>query len=608
MYEIYAYTNGDPEKQLLVYRPGSAEYQVLSPKLTREVSKAGSLTFAMPRDHPQYDSLPKMRTVVSVHQDGAETWRGRVLSHEADWLNRRTIYCEGALAFFNDSCITPFIYEGKLAQFLQHLIDAHNAQVAEPMKQFRLGAVSAALGDLVVQFGDADDYGVGEDYGSTWEIISKLVLKTFGGYAWCTFDPDTGLNVFNYCDEAYEADRQTAQTIEYGQNLLDLTEKTDTNSLMTQICPVGGKHTVTETKWKWKILWWGKSYTESHEERYGVMDTDQSTINKYLPQGWDYDLEDGYISNPEAVKKFGVIRKTMTFDTESDNDTFAAGVQALQQSSAMVTSYTIRAVDLVDAGYNTDRLTFASFAHIISAPHSVDAIMLCSKLVEPLDQPAKKEFTFGMSRRTLTDRHVDNLGRTNLNAETAAAAQAAAGSAQQSAQDAARTATDYIVKDENGTYFGKDPEKSFQITDDGLSFNGIRNQTVVLSWLDGSGNGLSSFSSQTVYHDFSGVSAVLLTFESNKDSTWFASGGGGGAISMVVPVNGKTYSMVYPWNTPHRRNVTVYSDRIVFGTGYERTSNYNLGVINSFDLQTVWSDGWETNSNVCIPRELYEFM
>jgi len=604
MYEIYAYTNGDLDKKLLVHKVGTAQYQVMTPKLTREVSKSGSLTFVMTRDHPQYDNLPKMRTIVSVHQDGKEIWRGRVLKHEADWLNRRTVYCEGALAFFNDSCITPFIYEGKLAEFLQNLLDIHNYQVYYQMKQFRLGTVSAALGDLIVRFGDGDEYGVGEDFGSILEIISNLVLKTFGGYVWCTFDPDTGYNVLNYCDEAYEADRQTAQKIEYGQNLLDFTERTDTNNLMTRIYPVGNKHTVTETKWKWKILWWGEKYTESHEERYGIMGTDKATIEKYLPEGYTYDLTEGYIQSTVAAQKFGVVGKIMGFDTDSDNDTFAAGVQALQQNSAMTNSYTIKAVDLVDAGYNTDRLTFASFAHIRSVPHSIDAIMLCSKLVEPLDNPSKKEFTFGMTRRTFTDRQVANLGQTNLNSESAAASSSYV-------KNAAKVATDYIVEDESGTHFGLDPDKSFQIGEDGLSFNGIRNKSVALSWMDDSGNGLTSFSAQTVYHDFSGVSAVLLTFESNKDATWFASVGGGGAISMVVPVNGKTYSMVYPWNTPHRRNVTVYPNKIVFGDGYERLSKYGgttVVGIWGFDLQTPLTDGWAINSVVCIPRELYEFM
>lgn len=154
------------------------------------------------------------------------------------------------------------------------------------------------------------------------------------------------------------------------------------------------------------------------------MDTDSDTIRKYLPQsGYRYDLEDGYIENTDAVKKFGVIARIVEFDTDSANDTFAAGVQALQQNHLMVTSYTIKAVDLVDAGEATDRLTFACYAHILSAPHSVDAVMLCSKLTEPLDHPEKKEYSFGMTRRTLTDRHVENLGKTNLLDESNAASE-----------------------------------------------------------------------------------------------------------------------------------------------------------------------------------------
>ena len=246
MYEIFAYPYGDPENKLTVYQPGNRQAVVLSPKLTREVSKGGSLTFTMLRTHPCYESMQKMSTAVAVHQDGKEIWRGRVLSHEADWLNRRVIYCEGALSYFNDSCITPFNYEGKLRDFLEYLIKAHNSQISggngyeeqtsyDKMKKFELGRVTAALGDLVVSYGDRNQYGVGEDYGSTWDIISKMVLKTYGGYAYCTYNSTTGMNVLNYCDQAYEADRQTAQNIEYGVNLLDFTEKTDTNDLFTRI-------------------------------------------------------------------------------------------------------------------------------------------------------------------------------------------------------------------------------------------------------------------------------------------------------------------------------------------------------------------------------------
>lgn len=670
MYKIFAYPFGNPNDKRLIYAPNNRNALVLSPKLTREVSKGGSLSFTMTRDHEQYESLQKMSTCITVEQDDKEIWRGRILSHEADWYNRRVIYCEGALSYFNDSAITPFNYEGKLAQFLQHLIDAHNQQCGNmKMKRFELGTVTAALGDLVVHYGDRDSYGVGEDYGSTWDIIDKMVLKVYGGYAYCTYNPATGNNVLNYCDQSFEADRLVNQTIEYGVNLLDFTEKTDTNSLFTRVYPMGSKHTVEETKWKWKFLWWGEKYTESHEERYGISGTDAATVNKYLPKGYSYRLDSsdgdcGWIQNDAAAQKFGIVSALGEYDTDSDNDTFAAGVQDLQKNSLMVTSYTVKAVDLRGAGYDKDRLTFAGYAHIISKPHSIDVIMLCTKLVEPLDQPDKKEYTFGMTRQTLTDRQVANLGRTNLLDEDTASAEKYQQSTlnqlfkyqksndkrvdevDKKAGEAAKTATNFLeFTPENGLIVRHDqlPNKRVQITNDGIkvlsgssmvniksdsisitdgngsctidsgkiTFYGIRNARI---WDFGDN---SSFGAQTIPLDLSDFSAVYLTYTSKKGSTWWASGGTAGCVTMVIPVNGVEYAMTYPWNTTHMRTVRVNSGGITFGPGRERTSNYVTGnnytpaVVPtnfSIDLESPGSDGWTQNDSLCMPRELYGFM
>lgn len=670
MYKIFAYPFGNPNDKRLIYAPNSRTALVLSPKLTREVSKGGSLSFTMTRDHEQYESLQKMSTCITVEQDDKEIWRGRVLSHEADWYNRRVIYCEGALSYFNDSAITPFNYEGKLAQFLQHLIDAHNQQCGNmKMKRFELGTVTEALGDLVVHYGDRDSYGVGEDYGSTWDIIDKMVLKVYGGYAYCTYNPATGNNVLNYCDQSFEADRLVNQTIEYGVNLLDFTEKTDTNSLFTRVYPMGSKHTVEETKWKWKFLWWGEKYTESHEERYGISGTDAATVTKYLPKGYSYRLDSsdgdcGWIQNDAAAQKFGIVSALGEYDTDSDNDTFAAGVQDLQKNSLMVTSYTVKAVDLRDAGYDKDRLTFAGYAHIISKPHSIDVIMLCTKLVEPLDQPDKKEYTFGMTRQTLTDRQVANLGRTNLLDEDTASAEKYQQSTlnqlfkyqksndkrvdevDKKAGEAAKTATNFLeFTPENGLIVRHDqlPNKRVQITNDGIkvlsgssmvniksdsisitdgngsctidsgkiTFYGIRNARI---WDFGDN---SSFGAQTIPLDLADFSAVYLTYTSKKGSTWWASGGTAGCVTMVIPVNGVEYAMTYPWNTTHMRTVRVNSGGITFGPGRERTSNYVTGnnytpavvpMNFSIDLESPGSDGWTQNDSLCMPRELYGFM
>ena len=658
MYEIYAYPFGNPDAKLLLYRPNDPQALVLSPKLTREVSKGGSLVFTMTRDHAQYDMLQKLSTVVQVRRDGKEIWRGRVLKHEADFYNRRVVYCEGALSYFNDSSITPFNYKGTLRQFLQHLIDAHNDQVKSKMKCFQLGTVTAALGNLVVQFGDADQYGVGEDYGKVWDILDKLVLKVFGGYFYCGFDAATGYNVLNYCDQAYEEKRETAQEIEYGRNLLNLNETTDATDLYTRIYPIGNKHTVDTSKWYYKLMWWRDPSKDKHEERWGIMETDAATVAQYLPaSGYSYNLEEGWIQNDTAVQKFGIITRIVELDTDSANDTFAAGVQALQQNYAMKTSYVIRAVDLVDAGYDTDRLDFSMYSHIISKPHSVDAVMLCTKLVEPLEKPAQKEFTFGMTRRTLTDRQVANMGTTNLLVESAYTSEkyhqdmlkrlfAASEQAKKDSDEAAKTATNFLeYTPQNGLIVRHDslPGKQVQILNDGIRvmdgssmvniqanaisitdgmgscsinsgsiiFNGIRNSKI-FEWpyqKDSHGNRIGEFTAQTTKIDLSSYSSVMLVYDTHKDGTWFASGGSAGRLTVVLPVNGQTYSYAYPWNTVHWRTVKVSDTGITFGSGNESTSDYKNNVITGvIHLEVPIADGVTKNDEVCRPLELYGFM
>lgn len=658
MYEIYAYPYGNPDAKLLLYRPNDPQALVLSPKLTREVSKGGSLVFTMTRDHAQYDMLQKLSTVVQVRRDGKEIWRGRVLKHEADFYNRRVVYCEGALSYFNDSSITPFNYKGTLRQFLQHLIDAHNDQVKSKMKCFQLGTVTAALGNLVVQFGDADQYGVGEDYGKVWDILDKLVLKVFGGYFYCGFDAATGYNVLNYCDQAVEAKRQTAQKIEYGRNLLNLSETTDATDLYTRIYPIGNKHTVDTSKWYYKLMWWRDPSKDKHEERWGIMEADAATVAQYLPaSGYSYNLEEGWIQNDTAVQKFGIITRIVELDTDSANDTFAAGVQALQQNYAMKTSYVIRAVDFVDAGYDTDRLDFSMYSHIISKPHSVDAVMLCTKLVEPLEKPAQKEFTFGMTRRTLTDRQVANMGTTNLLVESAYTSEkyhqdmlkrlfAASEQAKKDSDEAAKTATNFLeYTPQNGLIVRHDslPGKQVQILNDGIRvmdgssmvniqanaisitdgmgscsinsgsiiFNGIRNSKI-FEWpyqKDSHGNRIGEFTAQTTKIDLSSYSSVMLVYDTHKGGTWFASGGSAGRLTVVLPVNGQTYSYAYPWNTVHWRTVKVSDTGITFGSGNERTSDYKNNVITGvIHLEVPIADGVTKNDEVCRPLELYGFM
>lgn len=186
------------------------------------------------------------------------------------------------------------------------------------------------------------------------------------------------------------------------------------------------------------------------------------------------------------------------------------------------------------------------------------------------------------------------------------------------AVDASRVATDYIKERTDGEIDFGVGDYSYSIGQEGLEFNGIRNKKAIMTFGDAEkGQWYTSLSAGKQEIDLSRYSAILITFESNKGTTWFAQGGSAGPVSLIVPVNGKKYSLVYPWNTVHRRTVIVTSTGIQFFDAYERTSNYATGnnftpsitpVTFSINLQDPGADGWTKNNSLCVPHEVYGFL
>ena len=152
---------------------------------------------------------------------------------------------------------------------------------------------------------------------------------------------------------------------------------------------------------------------------------------------------------------------------------------------------------------------------------------------------------------------------------------------------------------------------SVSIYSGGISFHGIRNSKI-FEWpyeKDSYGNPKGAFTAQTTKIDLSSYSSVMLVYDTHKSGTWFASGGGAGRLTVVLPVNGQTYSYAYPWNTVHWRTVKVSDTGITFGSGNERTSGYTiLATPAKINLQNPGDDGVAVNDEVCRPLELYGFM
>lgn len=126
---------------LTLYNSSLESLKIFHPSLELELNKTGSFLFTVYPDHPQYNAIQKLKSIITVYQDDYLLFRGRVLDDEIGFYNEKNIVCEGELSFLLDSVQRPYDYSGTVAGYLNLLIDSHNAQVEES-KWFTVGNVT----------------------------------------------------------------------------------------------------------------------------------------------------------------------------------------------------------------------------------------------------------------------------------------------------------------------------------------------------------------------------------------------------------------------------------------------------------------------------------
>lgn len=257
MYAIYS-TVGNVTVCLHDDRVTDSRVKVVEPTLALEENSAGSLTFKLAPNNAGYSEyefveytsggidpetgeeilipinrkvnlVERMAAIITVYrtnQNGnqEELWEGRVLSETNDFNNLREIYCEGALAFLNDTIQPQREYNLiTLRQFIEGVLNIHNGKVDDPKKFY--------VGQVTVDVGTIDSRKT--DYGSTWDAISSIIndykchlrLRKTGGK--------------RYLDFLEDYPNTNSQQIRLGSNLLDFTRTWNLADLATVVLPTG---------------------------------------------------------------------------------------------------------------------------------------------------------------------------------------------------------------------------------------------------------------------------------------------------------------------------------------------------------------------------------
>lgn len=357
MYTVYV----DGE---ILYSPLLSDkgFPMLSGKITTELNKAGSFEFTLPPNNEMYDKIQKLKSIITVTRDDEEIFRGRVLHDEKDFYKRKVIYCEGHLSFLLDSIQRPYSFQGDIPELFRRFLSNHNNQV-DSWKQFKIGNVTVT---------DPNDYINRESsqYPNTFDEMIEKLVNIHGGYLKPRKEK-SGI----YLDYLAESGKVNPQIIEFGTNLLDITEYITAEDVFTVLIPLGAKQTDEEGN-----------------------ETSRLTIES-VNDGKDY------IENELGISLFGRIVKKQEWDdvTIADN-LLTKGTAYLASGIEMSVSLTLKAIDLYLIMKDTTPIAVGDSIKVISPPHNIDTFFQCSKIDLNLLEPDKSEYTFGVTFKALTEK------------------------------------------------------------------------------------------------------------------------------------------------------------------------------------------------------------
>lgn len=325
---------------------------LVNPSLSIELNTAGSFSFKMPVVHSYYDLPTMLNQTIEVYEEDKLIFFGRPLDISKDFLNQKEIYCEGALAFFNDSIQRPAEYNSILiSEFFKTLIENHNNQVTDVNRRFTVGTV-----DIL------DTYIYRKlNYESTFECLMSMCVEAEGGYLFLR--RENGVNYIDWLKSLSEVGDQPAQ---FALNILDLSQVMSGADIKTSIIPIGRTS--------------GGSAL---------------TIGQ-INGGMDY-------IDSEAVSTYGRISTVVEFDVVSREKLKEKAEQWLtdQQWDPLTITVDVAELHYINPEYTSFRV--GQLIHCTSTPHLIDKNFPLLKIDLELDT-AKKKITIGTpARRTLTE-------------------------------------------------------------------------------------------------------------------------------------------------------------------------------------------------------------
>ena len=347
----------------VLYDPRLPDLFVFEPELTQKKNEPGELTFKMPKEHPHYGVLEKLKSRIKVYRDDVLIWVGRAIEDERDLYENRKVVTEGVLAFLLDSVIRPFTTDGTVPEVWAYLLTQHNAQV-NPNQGLIIGTCDIA-GSVSITT---------KDYLSAWQVLKSSLLDPFGGYLIVRYDENEN-PILDYLSDVLDT---STQRIEFGENLIDLVLSKSASETYTACIPLGAALRDIDPD----------SESDARLTIVSVNEGQDYLIDRALA------TEYGVIFAPSGLTTWDEITDpTILVNRGRDwlNGTGARFKQTIKLS----------AVDLHNADANVESFQFLDKVVVSCGTLCPEETYVLSELTIPLNNPASTGIVLGDSRPSL---------------------------------------------------------------------------------------------------------------------------------------------------------------------------------------------------------------
>lgn len=387
----------------VLYDSDLNEFQLGNLVLKQELNMVDELSFTIYPNHPYFNDISKLSSEIKAYRDNDMIFKGRVINSELGFRGGKKIVCEGILAFLLDTVIRPFDFPNDLQfsdfnpdennvieYFLNWILNCHNSQ-AKDFQKIQLGNVTVT---------DPNNYlsRSSIEYLNSWEVINSRLLKSYGGYL--VLKEVDGKNVLDYIED-FTSDGTNngnklvcTQKIEFGANLLDLTEEISGADIKNGIIPLGARL----------------------EDENGNQ-TDKYLTIESLP---DCELSPGiiktgdHILNTNLAKTYGVIYEVVKWeDIKVPENLQSKALSYLADSIKFKSEITIKAIDLKLTNDQIGAFKIGEYIRCQSSPHGIDDLYLLQKISIDMKNPQNTVIELNKSSLTFTDKVLENKKNTD---------------------------------------------------------------------------------------------------------------------------------------------------------------------------------------------------